>query len=183
MNITRFHGSSVNVISFMTVIKKAWPPWEIFTNLADVQQLYVHISYKEFPPNRTIKVGSTDKNPLTRQVKNSIHCADFHEPHNHSINCGGHCLYRVLTKLEESAERCAKFRLRPTVKQRSKPQVPVTASESLPPGLRISNCTNCSYHRPTSRCILFDGENVSFDASLVIYIYIVLIFLQLWLYT
>ena len=25
---------------------------------------------------------------------------------------------------------------------------------------------------PTSRCILFDGENISFDASLVIYIYI-----------
>jgi hypothetical protein len=39
--------------------------------------------------------------------------------------------------------------------------------------------------RPTSRCILFDGENISFDASLVlyiyiyIYIYIVLISLQL----
>ena len=35
--------------------------------------------------------------------------------------------------------------------------------------------------QPTSRCILFDGENISFDASLVIYIYIyiVLIFLQL----
>jgi hypothetical protein len=26
--------------------------------------------------------------------------------------------------------------------------------------------------RPTYRCILFDGENISFDASLVIYIYI-----------
>ena len=26
--------------------------------------------------------------------------------------------------------------------------------------------------RPTSRCILFDGENISFDAILVIYIYI-----------
>jgi len=26
--------------------------------------------------------------------------------------------------------------------------------------------------RPTSRCILFDGENISFDASLVLYIYI-----------
>ena len=26
--------------------------------------------------------------------------------------------------------------------------------------------------RPTSLCILFDGENISFDASLVIYIYI-----------
>jgi hypothetical protein len=26
--------------------------------------------------------------------------------------------------------------------------------------------------RHTSRCILFDGENISFDASLVIYIYI-----------
>ena len=24
--------------------------------------------------------------------------------------------------------------------------------------------------RPTSRCILYDGENISFDASLVIYI-------------
>jgi hypothetical protein len=33
--------------------------------------------------------------------------------------------------------------------------------------------------RPTSRCIVFDGENISFDASLVIYIKIVLIFLQL----
>ena len=42
-----------------------------------------------------------------------------------------------------------------------------------------------SLARPTSRCILFDGENISFDASLVIYIYIyiyiyiLLIFLQL----
>jgi hypothetical protein len=29
-----------------------------------------------------------------------------------------------------------------------------------------------SLARPTSWCILFDGENISFDASLVIYIYI-----------
>jgi hypothetical protein len=36
-----------------------------------------------------------------------------------------------------------------------------------------------SLARPTSRCILFDGENISFYASLVIYIKIVLIFLQL----
>jgi len=28
-----------------------------------------------------------------------------------------------------------------------------------------------SLARPTSRCILFDGENISFDARLVIYIY------------
>jgi hypothetical protein len=27
-----------------------------------------------------------------------------------------------------------------------------------------------SLTRPTSRCILFDGENISFDASLLIYI-------------
>jgi len=27
-----------------------------------------------------------------------------------------------------------------------------------------------SLARPSSRCILFDGENISFDASLVIYI-------------
>ena len=38
-----------------------------------------------------------------------------------------------------------------------------------------------SLTQPTSRCILFDGENISFDASLVIYIYIYSkIFLQLW---
>ena len=36
-----------------------------------------------------------------------------------------------------------------------------------------------SLARPTSRCILFDGENIPFDVSLVIYIYIVLIFLHL----
>jgi hypothetical protein len=29
-----------------------------------------------------------------------------------------------------------------------------------------------SLARPTPRCILFDGENISFDASLVLYIYI-----------
>jgi hypothetical protein len=29
-----------------------------------------------------------------------------------------------------------------------------------------------SLARPTSRCILFDGENISFDARLVLYIYI-----------
>ena len=34
-----------------------------------------------------------------------------------------------------------------------------------------------SLARPPSRCILFDGENISFDASRVIYI--VLIFLKL----
>ena len=28
-----------------------------------------------------------------------------------------------------------------------------------------------SLAQPTSRCVLFDGENISFDASLVIYIY------------
>jgi hypothetical protein len=33
-----------------------------------------------------------------------------------------------------------------------------------------------SLARPTSRCILFDGENVSFDASLVLYIYSTIFF-------
>jgi hypothetical protein len=31
-------------------------------------------------------------------------------------------------------------------------------------------CADKSLARPTSRCILFDGENILFDASLVIYI-------------
>ena len=42
--------------------------------------------------------------------------------------------------------------------------------------LTISSSEKCtrgsdkSLARPTSPCILFDGENISFDASLVIYI-------------
>jgi hypothetical protein len=42
-------------------------------------------------------------------------------------------------------------------------------------------CADKSLARPTSRWIMFDDENISFGASLVIYIsiYIVLIFFQL----
>ena len=36
----------------------------------------------------------------------------------------------------------------------------------------LFDCENISLVRPTSRCILFDGENISFDASLVIYLFI-----------
>jgi hypothetical protein len=34
----------------------------------------------------------------------------------------------------------------------------------------IYQLSDNSLARPTSRCILFDGENISFDASLVMYI-------------
>ena len=40
------------------------------------------------------------------------------------------------------------------------------------PTQRIYRNADKSLARPTSRCILFDGENISFDASLVIFIYI-----------
>ena len=39
-------------------------------------------------------------------------------------------------------------------------------------GLPVLFHFSLSLARPTSRYILFDGENISFDASLVIYIYI-----------
>ena len=39
-----------------------------------------------------------------------------------------------------------------------------------PSGLSLYRGAEKSLARPTSRCILFDGENISFDASLVIYI-------------
>jgi hypothetical protein len=42
-------------------------------------------------------------------------------------------------------------------------------ARSLP---RYYRCADKSLARPTSRCIFFDGENISCDASLVIYIYI-----------
>ena len=38
------------------------------------------------------------------------------------------------------------------------------------PALHSFRGADKSLARPTSRCILFDGENISFDASLVIYI-------------
>ena len=40
-----------------------------------------------------------------------------------------------------------------------------------------------SLARPTSRCILFDGESISFDASLVLYIYIyIYIYVYIYIY-
>ena len=38
--------------------------------------------------------------------------------------------------------------------------------------LYLYRCADKSFARPTSRCILFDGENISFDDGLVIYEYI-----------
>jgi hypothetical protein len=43
---------------------------------------------------------------------------------------------------------------------------------SVRPSVHIYRGADKSLARPTSRCILFDGENILFDASLVIYIYI-----------
>ena len=39
-----------------------------------------------------------------------------------------------------------------------------------PPSILLTRGADKSLARCTSRCILFDGENISFDASLVIYI-------------
>ena len=39
-----------------------------------------------------------------------------------------------------------------------------------PVGAEFYRGADKSLARPTSRCILFDGENISFDVSLVIYI-------------
>jgi hypothetical protein len=39
-------------------------------------------------------------------------------------------------------------------------------------GMIYTWCADKSLARHTFRCILFDGENISFDASLVLYIYI-----------
>ena len=38
-------------------------------------------------------------------------------------------------------------------------------------GLKTYWDADKSLSRPTSQCILFDGGNISFDASLVLYIY------------
>jgi hypothetical protein len=46
-------------------------------------------------------------------------------------------------------------------------------------GHEIYRGADKSLARHTSRYILFDGENISFYASLAIYIYIVIVFLQL----
>ena len=45
-------------------------------------------------------------------------------------------------------------------------------TDCLDPGHVEYRGADESLARPTSQCILFDGENISFDASLVLYIYI-----------
>jgi hypothetical protein len=45
-------------------------------------------------------------------------------------------------------------------------------SDCRPIRKRLYRGADKSLARPTSRCILFDGENILFDASLVLYIYI-----------
>ena len=37
---------------------------------------------------------------------------------------------------------------------------------------KLHRVADKSLAAPSSRCILFDGENISFDANIVIYIYI-----------
>ena len=53
----------------------------------------------------------------------------------------------------------------------------LTVSITWCPVIRYASRTHRYYRgadkslaRPTSQCVLFDGENISFDASLVIYI-------------
>jgi hypothetical protein len=59
-NVFRFNGAGVNVISFMPSLKG-------FSRVAYAQQHYYRTSYTEFHSNRTINVGSTDKNLPTPQ--------------------------------------------------------------------------------------------------------------------
>ena len=44
------------------------------------------------------------------------------------------------------------------------------SSKTLVPRNQYHRGADKSLVRPTSRCVLFDGENISFDASLFIYI-------------
>jgi hypothetical protein len=40
-----------------------------------------------------------------------------------------------------------------------------------------------SLARPTSRCILFEGENISFDASLVLCVCVVCVYVYIYIHT
>ena len=46
----------------------------------------------------------------------------------------------------------------------------IDRAKNLSAPLYIYRDADKSLARPTSQCIMFDGENISFDASLVIYI-------------
>ena len=52
-------------------------------------------------------------------------------------------------------------------------QVEILLGEELSHIITWYRGADKSLARPTSQCTLFDGENISFDASLVIYIYII----------
>ena len=48
--------------------------------------------------------------------------------------------------------------------------LPCRTKDLQEPPVYIYRGADKSLARPTSRCVLFDGENISFDASYVIYI-------------
>jgi len=50
----------------------------------------------------------------------------------------------------------------------SKWQKILTKERAIREGKGAYRCADKSLARPTSRCILFDGENISFDSSLVL---------------
>jgi hypothetical protein len=81
-----------------------------------------------------------------------------------------------LTQLAEAQVKTIKIRKYGTNTTKSGYRPSVVALHSTNLQLRYDEClghtrgADKSLARPTSRCILFDGENISFDASLVMYI-------------
>jgi hypothetical protein len=86
------------------------------------------------------------------------------------LTCGNHCKEsRGMLEIHVSDRICLFF-LRPSWRLLKDATLVVQVS-----CIRLSNIqyrgADKSLARPTSRCILFDGENISFDASLVLCIY------------
>jgi hypothetical protein len=79
--------------------KNTASPARLFTKLSNAQQQYLHTSYTEFHPNRTINVESA-------QVQRGYNYADFHETLRYRIN--GEMPYRILWKSNKRRRKYAK---------------------------------------------------------------------------
>jgi hypothetical protein len=84
-------------------------------------------------------------------------------------------MHTCITYIQTEIQKYIFVNLNVTNHFSNSPPLDFNLSQMKPIHIVVFLCLNMyrgadkSLARPTSRCILFDGENISFDASLVIY--------------
>ena len=104
-NAIRYHATHINVNLFLCIKKSICIPSQIFTNIIDVQQYYIQMSYTKFHPNWTTSVN--------RIIPSyDFQCTDFDKTYCHLISFCRSFLNRILPRTDKKCES-AKFNWQP----------------------------------------------------------------------